>query len=535
MWWMADKSGGKKRFARLIWQDHAAIAGLMGLALLNTVSKVALAYAMGWFVDGAVRRNISLVLSAGGVAITSLVAGYGLTVSLAARQLRVTRRIQTTLKRTVYQTVLVPNDQLILDDGWQQVFNLTENSIPTLGNDYFANRLANVGRAIQIGVCSAALLLVNRSLFFWFAGVSAVPFLLNPVIRRQFGRYKVKLNARTMQHMALATAVFGGITTIKAFGAGRQFTTQLQELDGQLEERRRQSMLWDIRIGQLSTVLAMSAQILCMLIAAWFVLRGRITIGALTITTQLLNFIVPAITAYNTAYLISVATLPLQATYQNIVNRQPPQATGVFINGDLVVSHLTYAYPQGTNLFKDFSVAFEKGKRIAVVGPSGCGKSTLMKLISGNLKGYQGQIAIGGQRLTAIAADQLLRNVGYVNQTPVIFTGSVLENVTMFGAIQSSTVGQVMRDLNLEELAHRQVVAGEGSLSGGERQRISLARGLLVAAPILIIDEPDSGQDPETVATIQALIMKLTERTIIVVTHNWQPTYLQQFDQVIRL
>jgi len=84
-------------------------------------------------------------------------------------------------------------------------------------------------------------------------------------------------------------------------------------------------------------------------------------------------------------------------------------------------------------------------------------------------------------------------------------------------------------------MRQRSVTAGDAQLSGGELQRISLARALLVAAPILIIDEPDSGQDPETAAIIQRLIFSLQNQTVLVVTHNWDAAYLGRFDRVVKL
>lgn len=526
---------GKLRFSDQLRGNRKQIIEIIVLALLNTGSKITLSFAMGWFVNGAVSRQMLLVVKAGVIAMASLALGYGLTVTLSATQLEITKRIQKRLKRNIYRVVLYQNVQTAEELSWQKIFNLTENSIPTLASDYFGNTLANVSRFIQIILCSGALIFVNVDIFFLFLVVSAVPFFLNPIIRKQFGRYKVRLNERTMQHMSLATSVLKGLTTIRAFSGSSLFEGQLQQLDNHLEEQRKQSKLWDVRISQLSTLLAMSAQIVCMLIAALFILRGIITIGDLTVTTQLLNFIVPTITAFNTAYLIGVATQPLQADYQEILQLKANQPTQRFINGDIVVKHLGYAYAQGNQIFKDFSVQVIGGTKTAILGRSGCGKSTLMKIIAGELTAYTGSVTIGGISIKEIDPVVFHRNVVYVNQTPDIFGGTVLENVTMFGAIQSTQTAKVMQQLNLAQMSDRQIVNGDVELSGGERQRISLARALLVAAPILIIDEPDSGQDPTTASTIQNLIFSIRARTVIVVTHNWQSAYLQHFNCIVRL
>jgi len=529
------KTRSKSFFRDQIVKNKRLVVEVVILAHFNTGSKIMLSYAMGWFVNGAVSRRLTVVMEAGLLAIVSLVLGYELSVTMAATQLEITKKIQQSLKRDIYREVLYKNIHLAGKQRWESIFNLTENSIPTLASDYFGNYLANIGRCIQILLCSLALIFVNVDIFLLFVVVSVIPFFLNPIIRRQFGRYKVKLNERTMQHMNFATDVLKGLMTIKAFSSGSFFDEQLQKLDDKLEEQRKQSKLWDIKIGQLSMLLAMSSQIICMLIAALFILRGVITIGDLTVTTQLLNFIVPTITAFNTAYLIGVATKPLQEECQDFLNLRTSQATHEFMYGDIVIQNLSYAYPEGAPIFKDLNVIFESGRKTAVLGKSGCGKSTLMKIIAGELEADAGSLRFGGVSITDIDLIAFHRNVVYVNQTPMIFTGTVLENVTMFGAIKSDLINEVMEELNLTRISNRRIVNGDTELSGGERQRVSLARALLVVAPIIIIDEPDSGQDPETTLTIQKLIFKMKRQTVIVVTHNWQPAYLQKFDHTIKL
>ena len=522
-------------FKKQLRGNWRQLVKLVSLALLNTGSKITLAYAMGWFINGAVARRMLSVWAAGGVALLSLILGYGLTITLSATQLEMTKQMQQSLKAAIYQVIFYRDVQETRKFRWQNIFNLTENSVPTVASDYFGNNLANIGRVIQISLCSLALLVINIEIFGLFVVVSAIPFFLNPVIRRQFGRYKAELNEKNMAHMSLMTNVLKGLTTIRAFSGGAIFNRQLKAMDEQLEEQRKRSKLWDIRIGQLSTLLAMSAQIICMLIAAFFVLNRMISIGNLIVTTQLLNFIVPTITAFNTAYLIGRATLPLRKECDAVLRVTANSASRQFINGDIVVSHLSYAYPQNAPLFTDLEVTFASGKKTAVIGESGCGKSTLMRLVAGELTDYQGSVTIGGQAITTIDPRQFHRHVIYVNQTPVIFAGTVLENITLFGTPASPGMANILWQLKLTHLVQRHVENGDVELSGGERQRISLARALLVQAPVLMIDEPDSGQDPASARTIQQLIFKLKDRTVVVVTHNWEATYLKRFDQVIRL
>ncbi|AKP64816.1 hypothetical protein FC99_GL002155 [Levilactobacillus koreensis JCM 16448] len=528
---MADERG-LRSYLFFRWRP---LIGLSGLALGNTLSKILLSYAMGWFINLAIARRLDWVLGIGGLAILALGLIYLFSVKLAATQLTIVQGIQQRLKRDLYQALLGRDRQQGQATTTQVAFNMIENTVPTLATDYFGNALSRIGYSLQIILCSAALLWVSVKLFFLFVLISAVPFFVNPLIRRKFGRYKVALNQQVAGHMSLLSGILNGVTTIKAFSATPAFTQQLVQADGQLEQQRRDSTLWDARITQISTLLTMSAQIVCMLVAALFILNGQITIGDLTVTTQLLNYIVPAINGVNTAHLKSVATQPLRAQVQAFLTPMPVTARLPFENGPIAVHHLTYGYTASQPIFTDLSVQFDMHQTTAIIGKSGRGKSTLMKIIAGELAGYQGTVTIGGVDIAAIVPADLYRHVVYVNQSPVIFKGTVEQNVTLFGTIRSSAVTDILRQLGLLEMRQRFVTAGDAQLSGGERQRISLARALLVAAPILIIDEPDSGQDPETAAIIQRLIFSLQNQTVLVVTHNWDAAYLGRFDRVVKL
>jgi len=528
---MADERG-LRSYLFFRWRP---LIGLSGLALGNTLSKILLSYAMGWFINLAIARRLDWVLVVGGVAILALGLIYLFSVKLAATQLTIVQGIQQRLKRDLYQVLLGQDLRQGPATSTQVAFNTIENTVPTLATDYFGNALSQIGYSLQIVLCSAALLWVNVKLFVLFILIAAVPFFVNPLIRRRFGRYKVALNQQVSGHMSLLTGILNGMATIKAFSAVPVFTQQLSQADGQLERQRRESTLWDTRISQMSTLLTMSAQIVCMLVAALFILNGQITIGDLTVTTQLLNYIVPAINGVNTAHLKSVATHPLRAQVQALLTPMPVTAQLPFENGPVVIRHLTYGYPAGQPVFTDFNVQFGMHQTTAIIGKSGRGKSTLMKIIAGELAGYQGTVTIGGVDIAAIMPADLYRHVIYVNQSPVIFKGTVEQNVTLFGAIRSATVTDILQQLGLLEMRQRSVTAGDAQLSGGSRQRISLARALLVAAPILIIDEPDSGQDPETAAIIQQLIFSLRNQTVLVVTHNWDADYLRRFDRIVKL
>jgi ABC-type multidrug transport system fused ATPase/permease subunit len=507
---------------------------LVTVSVFNTLSKVALSYTMGWFVNFAIEKEIRRLLLCGMGSVASLAAIYLFTVAATKIQARVTKQTAIDLKRTIFTRLLFNKNTEQVDVD--AILNAVEVTVPTIANDYYLSLLGNIDASVQILLCSIALLFVNVQLFALCFVVSSVPLLLNPHIRKRFGRYKNDLNDASRSQLEMVSSILQGIATINAFGAVNVFQQQFAQSDSQMENKRQNSNVWDVKIGQLSLLISMSAQIICMLVAALYILNGQISVGALTITTQLLNYIFPGINKFNANHLKSVAAKPLLA---QLVMMLPPaeknQQTESFVPGRLEVNHVSFGYAPKTLILNDFSMSVPSGSKLAIIGESGSGKSTLLKLLNGTLMPTAGQITIGTKQIREYQDNTLLRNMVYVTQQPALFSGTVAENISMFGAIELANVQDELQILGLSNLLDRRISYHGAELSGGQKVRIAFARAIASAAPIILLDEPDSGQDPKTARSIDRVIRAIKTKTVIMITHRWDDETMGNFDQIIRL
>lgn len=175
------------------------------------------------------------------------------------------------------------------------------------------------------------------------------------------------------------------------------------------------------------------------------------------------------------------------------------------------------------------------GARVWVTGPSGSGKSTLLELFTRFDDPQKGKITLGGISLDQMKYEDLVANIAYVTQEPILFTGSLAENIRLGKADATyEEIEAVARRAALSAIIDRssegvnQSVGQQGSaLSGGERQRVAIARALLKDTPILILDEATSALDETTEQEIVKTVLALSA-TVIFVTHRdaaiWQPT-----------
>ena len=185
--------------------------------------------------------------------------------------------------------------------------------------------------------------------------------------------------------------------------------------------------------------------------------------------------------------------------------------------------------PRDRTVLHGVSFSAPKGQRTALVGPSGAGKSTILALIERFYDPSAGIIRLGGIDLRALDREALRAQIGYVEQDAPVLAGTLRENLKL-GAPEASDADciRVLADVNLTEVLERNALGldapvGESGvmLSGGERQRLAIARTLLAAPPILLLDESTSSLDGRNEQMLREAIDAVAEnRTLIVIAHR---------------
>ena len=180
-------------------------------------------------------------------------------------------------------------------------------------------------------------------------------------------------------------------------------------------------------------------------------------------------------------------------------------------------------------ILKAVNLQIPRGTRVALVGPSGAGKSTIFSLIERFYEPTSGAILLDGQEVTEFSRQELRSQIGYVEQDAPILAGSIKENLLLGKADASDKeLVEVLAMVNLSEVLARDAKGldaevGENGimLSGGERQRLAIARALLAAPPILLLDESTSALDgPNEQRMREAIDAVAKNRTLIVIAHR---------------
>jgi len=187
----------------------------------------------------------------------------------------------------------------------------------------------------------------------------------------------------------------------------------------------------------------------------------------------------------------------------------------------------------GTTILQGITTSFPEGKVSVVIGRSGCGKSSLLRLLNGLDSPTDGEILYNGRNLRDIPPTQLRREVGMILQVPVMFEGTVQDNIGYGPGLRGqATEGGSAPGKALEKRCHELLdfvglpgafcTKDAGGLSVGEKQRVAFARALANEPSVLLMDEPTSALDRESMAQVEELIGRLRNggMTIVMVSHN---------------
>ncbi|KAF5093145.1 hypothetical protein D0Z00_004221 [Geotrichum galactomycetum] len=286
-----------------------------------------------------------------------------------------------------------------------------------------------------------------------------------------------------------------------------------------------------------STGLAGNLTILSLLaIGSQMVASGEMTLGALTSFTMYTGYAGSAAFGISTFYSELMKGVGAASRLFELMDREPsikPTVGEKIVNARSTITFdkVRFSYPTrpAVNIFEDLSFSIPAGSNVCIVGPSGGGKSTISSLILRFYDPTSGSIRIGDQDLKNVNVKNLRRHIGVVSQEPVLFSGTIAENIA-YGMPKATRyqIYEAARRANCDFISDfpdgldTHVGARGTQLSGGQKQRIAIARALIKQPSILILDEATSALDSESEAAVnEALARLMTENsTTISIAHR---------------
>ncbi|MFN8564307.1 MAG: ABC transporter ATP-binding protein [Anaerolineae bacterium] len=331
-----------------------------------------------------------------------------------------------------------------------------------------------------------------------------------------------------------------GNRVVRAFGR-EQFEEQTFDRESQklLSTSMYRVYLQSVNLA-ITGVIVNVAPLIVMLYGGYQVINGTLTVGDLIAVTMYLPSLYTPLQRFSELSVVFANSMAAVDRVFEIMDQKPEirdQPGAVELgnaDGRVEFEHVGFAYhvaedeEQGPVL-RDINFVVEPGEKVALVGPSGSGKSTIVSLIPRFYDVDSGAVRIDGHDVRTVTLQSLRRHVGMVLQTPILFSGSIYDNIR-YGKpeAEEAEIVEACKAANAWDFIQRMPkrlyseVGEDGAfLSGGQRQRLTIARAFLKNPKILILDEATSSLDSESERLIQAALERLMiGRTTFIIAHR---------------
>jgi ATP-binding cassette, subfamily B, bacterial len=393
-------------------------------------------------------------------------------------------------------------------------------------------------------VLSASVLLTGMLIVMlwvdWYLTLLAMAvcpalFLAIALLNKKISSAATEARQKGSTVYSVVQRTLSGIRVIQAF-------TKEEDEGQRFLQASTESLAADLRVYNLQnfyyavinlTIAAGTAAILWL--GARRVLSGDLSIGEIVVfTSYLASLYAPLNSIFQTYGLLQSAKVGVRRAFEILESEESlPEGSRVFRplgpRGQISFEDVSFGYDASQPVLKKINLRVAVGKKIAIVGPTGAGKSTLVSLLPRFYDPQSGRVKIDGIDIREFQLKSLRRKIAMILQPPLVFPLTIRENIaygrpeaSMEEIISAAQVAQI-HDF-VQQLPHKYdtVISEQGStLSEGQKLRLTIARGILLNAPILILDEPTSSVDSETEALImEGLERLMAGRTTFIIAHR---------------
>lgn len=366
-----------------------------------------------------------------------------------------------------------------------------------------------------------------------------VPSLIGGVLEKQQNQFSEKLSDFTVS----LKDILSGFEIIKSYSMKKYIIYRFDKSNQDtINAKYSVDKLIALNEG-LSSFLALIVQVVVLFLSAYFIIKGRITVGALLGMVQVSNNLANPL-------LMIFTNIPKIKSVQPIVKKLHDLSTytkdevlrknSLAFNGYISAKNLSFSYDKQVEVLHGIDCTIEKGKKYVIVGKSGCGKTTLIKLLSGCYTGYSGNILYDGNELNSPNKSDVVLLSSTIHQNVYMFDETIYDNICLHEDYPDEIVTKAVKESGLDEFISKlpeglkyKVGENGSNLSGGQKQRIAVARAMIRNKPILILDEGTSAIDMQTAYDIESRLLAMKNLTLITITHNIKKELLQLYDNVI--
>ena len=519
-----------KRLIGMVSESRPRIAASVGLQWAALLANLAAMGLIAWAIDrlaaGRGLPGAGFWLALAGAAAVRMAC----TEAAARMAHKASRAVKLALRRQIYAKLLRLGPAYRQQVNTAEVVQAAVEGVDQLESyfgaylpQFFYSMLAPLTLfAVLAPVClpAAAALLICVPLIP--VAIAAVQTWAKKLLSKYWGQYTA-LGDSFLENLQ-------GLTTLKIYSADER---RNEEMNREAEQFRRITMrVLTMQLNSISIMdlVAFGGAALGIGLAVSQYTAGRLSLGGCVLVLLLsADFFLP-MRQLGSYFHIAMNGMAASDRIFRLLDMPEPPAGGKPVPADTAIRcrDLRFGYEPGREILRGVDLDLPRGGFVALVGESGCGKSTLAALLTGRVKGWQGQVTMGGVPLEELDETGLLRTVTCLGHNAWLCKGTLADNLRL-GAPDATDeqLWDALKRAKLDGFARQAggldaPVAERGAnLSGGQRQRLALARALLQDSPVYIFDEATSNIDAESENDIMSEIHRLARtRTVLLISHR---------------
>ena len=369
-------------------------------------------------------------------------------------------------------------------------------------------------------------------------------------LRKSLNEYNEDFRSQIEKMSSRVNEMTTLLTVTRAHGLERRAVGRMKDSFATVQEAGLKLDRINGRFNAAAWVTFQMANVCCLVLSAYFALKGKFGISAGDVVLLTSNFgmlIGSIILLASLAPTISKGFASITSLGEILESPDLEINQGKMsvdnVDGVIELNNVSFTYPTNHKpSLQNISLSAKPGKMIALVGPSGSGKSTLINLIIGFLRPSHGEVTVDGLDYKTLDLRTVRKYLSVVPQESVLFDGTIAENIAYgLSGVTHKEIELALKDANAWQFVQAfdagiETLVGErgARLSGGQRQRLAIARALIRNPRILILDEATSALDSESEKLIQdALSVLMKNRTTFVVAHRLST--VKEADQILVL
>lgn len=449
----------------------------------------------------------------------------------------VVSKVKNDVKQSTFTRLIkLDTSRLFKSDDSGRFLSFFTNDINLLEQKYLNAVFGVISGVFSLVIMGTTFINMNLKIGGFIIGFGLISMLVPIFFTRLLNAKNLSYSAdmsRFTQHLKEYLEAY---PTIKNFAIEREIEERFNRINDKTKHSKFEYEATLALSNNIGSMLSWFMQFMAVGIGLLLVTRGEILIGTViasrAFASDLAMPMQTIIVNMNSIKSVKSVVDKMEDIINSSDSEPEPVCFGEEDGVSLEYRNLTVQY-DGVPVVDDLSFTFECGKKYLIVGRNGCGKSTMFKTLKKRIPDFSGDILINGKSFLEMSNSDISRRVSYLNEKVSMFSGRVVDNITLYREISEEKLADVVAQAQVEIDLDRTIADGGINISSGEQRRIEIARTLVESVKCIVFDEVISTLDIETAYQIEKMILGYTDKTVIFISHNFSGLLMREYDEIL--